>query len=112
VDLSQRIDDLHDIADGLCSEASGGWLARSIADGVEAEMAASKPPTPAEAIAELITSGLVGRHLQAALWRHFATASRGDVFLGIALAATIFEGKVTLAELERAIHSAETPVAT
>jgi hypothetical protein len=105
---SRRIAELNTVAESLRDERGGGWLARRIAEGIVEELEASKPPTPLEAIAELIaSSGLVGRHLEAALWRHFADLSRADVFAGVALAASLVEARITLAELEFRIAGAE-----
>lgn len=104
----QRISELNALADSLAEERGGGWLARAIAEGLARELEAAAPPTPAEALAELIgSSGLVGRHLEAALWGHFADLSRADVFAGVALAATHIEARLTLAALESRISRAE-----
>ena len=61
----------------------------------------------AEDLADLLTSGLVGRQLIGELWRRFDRATRWDVFLGVALAATLMEARITLAEVERDLAQAE-----
>ena len=45
----------------------------------------------ADAIADLLTSGLTGPRLMAALWARFPRASRFEVFFGAAIAVSLFE---------------------
>lgn len=111
MDAPQRITDLRAVADTLADERSGGWLANSIAAGIAQALEAQHKPTVAEQISDLLISGLTGRLLLAELRRRFSQASRGDVFLGIAMAASWTEAWITLAEVERDIAQAETVAA-
>lgn len=57
--------------------------------------------------ADLLTSGLVGEELTAALRKHFADISRADVFLGVRIAISIFVADQLEANLERDAARAE-----
>lgn len=56
-------------------------------------------PIPSQ-IAQLLTSGLTGMPLIKALREHFAHAKRNDVFMGVVLAISWYEGGLMIAESE------------
>jgi hypothetical protein len=58
------------------------------------------PGDVSEALADLLTSGLCGRTLLNALFDQFGDAKRFEVFLGVAMAFSLFEARLTLAEME------------
>jgi hypothetical protein len=64
-------------------------------------------PHTADRIAELLTSGIVGVQLLTQLWDRFHTASRFDVFLGVAMATTLSEARIALADAEVKIADAQ-----
>jgi hypothetical protein len=57
----------------------------------------------AGAMARLLLSGPVGAHLFSALTEQFRTASRFDVFLGVALAIALLDADLAVAEAELAL---------
>lgn len=59
------------------------------------------------AFADVLTSGLTGRDLTAALWAHFADIKRPDVFAGARLAASIWAADLIEARAERDVALAE-----
>jgi hypothetical protein len=63
--------------------------------------AAALAQLPAFALADLLTSGTVGPELTEALQEHFATISRGEVFLGLRIAASIWAADLLEAGAER-----------
>ena len=49
-------------------------------------------------LAELLLSGLGPQSLHARLWQEFASASRSDVFMAVAIAIPLIETDLVLAE--------------
>jgi hypothetical protein len=89
-------------------EYGAGWLQRTIAEGIRKKLAdREKPPTEAERLEGLLTSGLVGLALHSELWAEFSRTSRGDVFSAVAAAISVLWGELELARLDMAIATAE-----
>jgi len=59
------------------------------------------PSFPAFDMADCITSGLIGRDLKLALYTHFPTTPRAAVYEAIAIAWSMAEADLLLAEAER-----------
>ena len=107
--LKDRLADLDRMATETFPDGTRGWLAGAIREGIirklEEDRAAQR--TVAQQIEAVLTSGLTGAELCAALRTHFGQATRADVFLGVALAITVMEARVTLAETEMKITRLE-----
>ena len=109
-----RLAELRETADRLDAETrvrgepSHGWLARAIHDSIAAKLEENRTAfrTVAHDVETVLTSGLSGLTLNAELRARFPTTSRSDVFLGAAMAITVMEARVTLAETEMAIMRA------
>ena len=99
--IAQRLAELDAVIAGQDEvRPGGGWLARAVRDHLLSEIEASKPPTRAEEVAALLTSGMVGAPLLRELWARFGMIGRSDVFVGAALAVTMLDARITLAELD------------
>jgi len=104
----RRIADLNTIIEVQeALEPGGGWFARMFRDTLLTQLDAQKPRTNSEELAAILTSGLAGLSLLRELWDRFPSASRSDVYLGVAIAITTLRASLQLAELDAAVAVAE-----
>jgi hypothetical protein len=102
----KRIAELDRLVAEREADGDNPWLARAIREAVQRSLEASlQGPFAHEEMAQVLLSGLTGTALLAELWRRFPSIRRADVYAAAALAVTLLQTDIVLAQFNHAIGS-------